>query len=332
MKKYLHIFILSIFLISCTNQKPDFDARVNSSLPIQVETTLEIPSHSIENSDEESAQTEIKPQYPGVMIDQEFPILSIHDFQEKELKHKSYSINADDFQVTFKDFTPKSISKNGKVIFNLKTLYSEGYWSNLVGISRLLGENSKEIYVVANGTGGVCCTNYWITDVSGKTPRNIFRSEDFGSFRDAMEVFDADSDGVYELVQFDSAFRYFMGDCGSCSPEPRAVFKYDKKTGKYIPAKGIQQNFVKESFLKSEKWLAETYEKLKEEENPGLEIDFKRLLLAHIVDFFYLGEEDKAWKIFDKYFVDYSEKEKIRTEIKKRLRQSKFYRSLKNSF
>lgn len=248
---------------------------------------------------------------------------------EQDFKGKTYSINVEDFQITVKNFSPQTIGKNGKIIFSFKALYPNDYHSILVGVSHLLGKNSKEIYVVAVGPGAVCCTNYWIMDVSNGKPRNIFRSEDFGGFRDPMEIFDADGDGAYELVQFDSAFRYFMDDCGSCSPEPRAVFKYNRKTGTYLPARGIQQNFVKESLSDAQKGLAETLERLKKEENLGLELDFHRSLLAHVVQLLYLGDERKAWKTFDKYFPKNFDKEKTRSEIKKRLRESKFYRALK---
>lgn len=277
--------------------------------------------------------------YPGVTIDQKFPIIENHDFTDREFQMKSYSVKAEEFQIGIRHFAPKTISKNDKVIFKFKTLYQEGYWSSLVGISHLLGENSKEIYTVASGTGGVCCTNYWITDVSGEKPRNIFRSEDYGEFRDPMEIFDAEGDGIYEIVQFDSAFRYFMGDCGSCSPEPRAVFKYDKKKKEYLPAKGIQQDFVKESFIETEKWLAETqekirketYEKLEKEKNLGIVLDLHQNLLSHTVDLIYIGEEEKAWEIFDKYFPKNFDKEETRAEIKNRLRDSKFYQALKKT-
>lgn len=328
MKKISLIFISLILLLSCENKQNSSLNSENANSLLQTQITAENPVSDrideIQNSDTEAANET----YPGVTIDQKFSFIESHSFQEKDFKEKTFSVNAEDFQVTIKNFAPKTISKNGKIIFSYKTLYPNEYSSSLVGVSHLLSENSKEIYVVATGPGGVCCTNYWITDVSGEEPKNIFRSEDFGGFRDPMEIFDADGDGIYELMQWDSAFRYFMGDCGSCSPEPRAIFKYDEKLGKYLPAKGIQQDFVKESFLKTEKWLTETSKKLKEAQDPGLKLDFHRSLLSHIVDLLYLGEESKAWKTFDEYYSNDFDKEKTRTEIKKRLRQSKFYQQL----
>ncbi|HEV7644422.1 MAG TPA: hypothetical protein VGO50_10805 [Pyrinomonadaceae bacterium] len=143
-----------------------------------------------------------------------------------------------------------------------------------------------------------------------------------------MEIFDADNDGIYELVQWDSAFRYFMDDCGSCSPTPRAVFKYDKTAGVYRPAKGLQQDFAKESFEKTAKKLAADFERIKKGDDPGLEVQFYRDMDAHIADTFYLGEDEKAWQLLNKYYSG-PEKKKVRAAFQERLDRSKFYRALK---
>lgn len=326
MKIYFLSSFLAIFFISCGSSPIEISKQEND-LPIQSKTILENTNSNSVNPNSEETKTE----YPGITIDEKFPVTENRIFTENKNDEKMHISSIDDYEIIFRTFTPKTINKNGKTIFKFKTLYNEGYWANLTGVAQLLGENSKQIYVTASGTGGVCCTNYWITDVSNGTPKDIFRSEDYGGFRNPMEIFDGDGDGIYELVQFDSAFRYFMDDCGSCSPEPRAVFRYNEKAGKYLPAKNIQQDFVKESLLKTEKWLAETNEKLTIKNDPGEAIDFNRTLLAHIVDLIYSGNETKAWKMFDYYYADYSEKEKISAEIKKRLRQSKFYQALKKS-
>ncbi len=328
MKKVSFVLIILFLGLGCSTQQI---AKLDVPTPtFQTKIIVDNSSNDFEDKINAEYQEAMK-NYPGRTIDQIFPIIESHDFMEEDFKQKTYTVNAEGFQVGINNFTPKTISKNGKHLFKFITLTPREYSSNLVGISHLLGKNSKQIYVVANGPGGVCCTNYWITDVSSGTPRNIYRSEDFGSFRDPMEIFDSDGDGIYELMQWDSAFRYFMDDCGSCSPEPRAIFKYDKKTQTYLPAKGVQQDFVKEGFLKTEKWLAETFEKLKTSDDPGEELNFHRSLLAHIVDLFYLGEERKAWKTFDKYFSNDSHTKKIRDEIKSRLRQSKFYQALEKN-
>ncbi len=335
MKIYFLTSVLIIFFVSCGSSPIEITKQEND-LPIQSKTILENTNSNSVSSNSEETKTE----YPGITIDEKFPITENRMFTEDQNDEKIHISGIDDYEIKFDRFTPKTISQNGKTLFKFKTLYNEGYWANLTGIANLLGEKSKQIYITASGTGGVCCTNYWITDVSNGTPRNVFRSEDYGGFRDPMEVFDADGDGVYELMQWDSAFRYFLDDCGACSPEPRAIFKYDKKLGKYLPAKNIQQDFVKKDFLETEKWILESFAKLEKlektndtenQEYLSLLLDYNRRFLDHIIGIFYLGDEEKAWKTFDKYYNSYSEKEKVRAEIKKRLRQSKFFQALKKS-
>ncbi len=108
------------------------------------------------------------------------------------------------------------------------------------------------------------------------------------------------------VVQFDSAFRYFMDDCGACSPEPR---------GKYLPAKNIQQDFVKEYYLETEKWIPETFEKLKKEDLPELKSEYSDRFLSYVVGLFYLGNERKAWKTFDKYYIGFDDKKKSEPKL-----------------
>lgn len=339
MKNLFLTFAFLLFTINCGSHQSEISKQEINFPPVENQTTQETVSANSKVSPD-LKNTEPRPPYPGISIEGEFPIIADHDFQEKALINNAYTVKTDEFQIGFKNFTPTIIQdKNGKTLFKFKTLQKDHYSSDLVGISYLLGEKSKEIYVVSQ-TGGICCTNYWINDVSSGIPRNIFRSEDFGYFRDSMEIFDADDDGLYELMQWDSAFRYFLDDCGACSPEPRAIFKYDKKSGTYLAAKNIQQDFVKKVFLETEKWITESFEKLEKfertnktenQEYLSLRLDYNRRFLDYVVDIFYLGDEKKAWKNFNKYYNGYNEKEKVSAEIKNRLRESKFYQALKKS-
>lgn len=204
MNKISFVLIFLLSQIGCQNQQITLASSENIKLPIKTISENTTSNSSNKNIISETPNDDTT--YPGKTIDEIFPFIAEHDFMEENFKGKTYSEKVDKFEITIKNFAPKMIIKDGKTIFNFKTLYPNEYHSNLIGVSHLLGKNSKQIYVVSGGPGGVCCTNYWITEVSGKTPRNIFRSEDFGSFRDAMEIFDADGDGIYELVQFDSAF------------------------------------------------------------------------------------------------------------------------------
>lgn len=264
--------------------------------------------------------------YRGVTIDQAFPQGYEVSFTDtKGNPPETFEIGG--YIIHSKNYVPLSLKKDGRAIFKFPSRETGGYWATLAGVSQLRGKGSKEIYFTVSGPGAVCCTNYTIVDISASKPRAIYHTEDFGQFRNAMEVFDVDNDGTYELVQFDSCLRYFRGDCGSCSPEPRVYFKYRRDIGKYWPVKGVLQDFVRESFAASDKWIVEKYSEWRSTNDASLAHDLHRSVVAHIADLLHVGEERKAWSLFEKYsgIVDAVD----RRELKKRLRHCKAYSSLK---
>ena len=317
----LTIFFFGLLLIACIDAPKPGTGSDADNTSVRANTSTEHPI-----SFTEPAPMSEGPEYPGKTIDQLFPIISDHSFADGNFREMRFDVEVLGFRVAVSGFAPQSIKKNSKALLKYRTRQPADYWSNLVGVSSLLGPESKQIYVVSTGPGAVCCTNYWITDVSSKTPRNLFRSEDYGSFRNAMEVFDAEGDGVYELVQFDSCFRYFMDDCGSCSPEPRAYFRYDAKRQRYRPVKGVQQDFVKKEMERTEKWIEEKYQELKAKNDLTTEFDLHRTVLSYVADLLHIGEEKKAWRVFNKYGNDADGK--VRKEIRRRLASCEFYQAL----
>jgi len=277
----------------------------------------------------EQTPSEVEEPYPGKTIDEIFPAnpKNITDFMDSARGGIAREFEQSGFTITTKDFMPVGLSKSGKQILRFKTKNEQDtYRGFLSGESKLLGPDSRQIYVVSMGPGGPCCTNYWIVDISTPKPRTIFRSEDFGSFREPMEIFDADGDGIYELVQFDTTFRYMNDDCGSCTPEPRAYFKYDPVKKQYLPTTGITEDFVQKYLQSTDEWLAEKQAKLDSgEAEVATELDIQRGASAHTADLLFIGEEKKAWQVFDKYVHD----PKIKADIDFRLAHSKFYQYIK---
>jgi hypothetical protein len=277
--------------------------------------------------DEKKPDTGEVPEYPGKTVDQIFPPVSVASLIDDDGREERQIVEVAGYALSMKDYVPTSLAKYNKKIFNFKPRESGGYWGSVVGVSNLLGAASEQLWVAVSGPGGVCCTNYSIVDISRETPRSIFHSEDFGSFREPMEIFDAHGDGVYELVQFDSCMRYFMGDCGSCSPEPRAHFKYDSRTRQYVAASGIAQEFYQEGLDRNEKWIDEKFREWKRTKSLGLGQDISRALLGQVSALLHMGDEKKAWSLFNRYGED--KDGEIRREIKRRLAKCKFYQALK---
>lgn len=315
MRPYILILIvLGLSLFSSCYKETSVDSTFSDRVLATTPSVTPQPSPTVERK------------YEGTSIDEVFPIgFHVSFIENKEQPPTSFNIG--DFTVRAKDYVPLSLEKEGKTVFRFPRRETDGYWATLAGGSQLRGKGKQELYFVVSGPGAVCCTNYTIVDVSDKMPRKIFHSEDFGRFRNPMEVFDADNDGIYELVQFDSCLRYFKEDCGSCSPEPRVYFKYRADRRSYWPAKGVLQDFVRKGFAQTETWIGEKYSEWRKTKDVAIELDLRRSLIAHVADLLHVGEEQKAWAQFRLYpeLLDASD----RKELTKRLRECRAYRALK---
>lgn len=295
------------------------------STPDPMITEQPVSIRPVESPTPEPIQAPAEIDYKGVNLTQQFPFQFDASFESPESRGV-VRFQIDDYAVTAKDFVPLTLERSDSRVYTFPRRKIGGYWSVVGGISHLLGADSKQLYVEVAGPGAVCCTNYSIVDLSAGMPRTIFHSEDFGQFRNPMEIFDADGDGTYELVQFDSCLRYFRDDCGSCSPEPRVYFKYSNKLKRYLPAKGIVRDFVRDGFARSERWIDEKYSEWKLSKDLGLQVDLRRSLIAHVADLLHVGEDRKAWSLFTRYseVVDTEDK----GELQLRLSKCKAYKIL----
>jgi hypothetical protein len=321
----LFLFIFILVTAACTHGP----ARSGSSAPDVLPAKFgPDDNETSQNIVAEYTPSEVEEPYPGQTIDTIFPAnpTNITDFMGSERDGTARKFEQSGFTITTKDFMPVGMSKSGKQILRFKTKNEQDtYGGFLSGESRLLGPDSRQIYVVSMGPGGPCCTNYWIVDISTPKPRVIFRSEEFGSFREPMEIFDADGDGIYELVQMDTTFRYMNDDCGSCTPEPRAYFKYDPAKKQYLPTTGITEDFIKKYLKTTDEWLIEKQTKLDADGDPTTALEIQRRALSYAADLLFIGEEKKAWTIYDKYIHDPD----IKAEIDFRLAHSAFYQYIR---
>ncbi len=317
MWRFLLVFLSTLF-IGCSFN--------GSDIQLQIPAEEKGLTYRFDGVDAPKPEVAKEDDYPGKTIDQIFPIQLEQSFGTQGDIKDLVTSQIDEFEFKTKGFSPISLSRNKKEIFRFRPDTPNDYWSSSAGMASLLGRGSKQIYVVATGPGAVCCTNYWIVDVSAKKPRLIFSSEAYGRFRDALEVFDSDNDGVYELVQFDSCFRYFMEECGTCTPEPRVVFKYDSRYQKYLPAAGIMQDFVKEAMLNTEKDIKEKYEAWKNGKDDNLKFDLHGIVLDHAVQLMHFGKEKEGWRFLKTYDPLYDRK--LEKEVQGRLKGCLFFKHL----
>ncbi|MEK7854650.1 MAG: hypothetical protein AAB288_01055, partial [Acidobacteriota bacterium] len=186
MQKLIPLFLLLLLTEGC------------SPIPMESgpsETVAAIAQES-PSPEPETKSDSLQSEYPGKTIDQVFPIVEGHDLQDLEYKDKTFNVSAAGYEVEISRYKPQFLKKDSRRVLKFQVPF-DAYWSNLVGVSKLLGPDSQQIYVVATGPGAVCCTNHWVVDITSGNPKIIFRSQDFGSFRQPMEVFDANKDGIY---------------------------------------------------------------------------------------------------------------------------------------
>lgn len=275
--------------------------------------------------------------YPGRTVDQLFPVLARHDFGEESLVNKTFSVPADGLTVNVYNFTPLTISRHRQKLFDFGNRRdTENSSSNLLVRSHLLGRGATEIYA-ARTTGAICCTDSWIVNTTKGQPRLVFRSLDYGYFYEPFEVFDADGDGVYEIAGYDHAFRYVASLLGGSSPWPQAVFKYDPRVGRYLPAPELQQNFARENREENRRWLIDAARKLKADPTVTLKYGFRESVIGYVVDLFYLRRDREAWSFLNRYYPrddrpdDPRSIRSVRADLRDRIRQSKYLQAIRRS-
>ena len=105
-----------------------------------------------------------------------------------------------------------------------------------------------------------------------------------------------------------------------------AYFKYDPIRKQYLPARDIQEDFVKDEMVRTEHSIEEKFQEFKRTGDLTVEVELSRLVLSGVVDLLHIGEEKKAWEIHKKYGDDSDGK--TLHEMRKRLSNCKFYQAL----
>jgi hypothetical protein len=109
------------------------------------------------------------------------------------------------------------------------------------GLRDLLNNGRKQLVYLSTTGGNHCCAEFVIVDLNPAGPRVIFRSADYevqmaeaDSDKDALLMFDDDSDGRMEITQ---EINYGLGmDCPQVSnPTIYVGFAYDSKKLSYLP-------------------------------------------------------------------------------------------------
>ncbi|HEY7183241.1 MAG TPA: hypothetical protein VIC84_17545 [Blastocatellia bacterium] len=232
-------------------------------------------------------------------------------YQDYEIS-RSAKPGADSWTIT--------VNKNGKTLskFEIGATKSNG-WANL-GLFNFLGGQSKQLIVEGYSGGAHCCMDYRIIDLSPKY-RVLYDSNEWrvGS---GLTPVDLDKDGVFEFIQSVMTFDYFYVSHAR-SPFPKAIFKYDLKTGKYLPANNLFPDEVAQDLDKDMAEVAQ-FKQDPEGSDAYEREEYVAAALRTLLKYVYSGREPQAWAFFDaEYKLD--DKQKLRSDVKKLLRGCAIY-------
>lgn len=145
----------------------------------------------------------------------------------------------------------------------------------------------------------------------------IFDGPAWGVGREAddMGIKDLDGDGVYEILVPITAF-YDLQDKMSISeiPLPTAIFKYDEKAERYLPANRLFPEYSLRDVAAHSRGVDSTDEL------------FARSRILHVLlDHVYAGEPDEAWTFFERNY-SLADKEEFRQRVESILETEPVYK------
>jgi hypothetical protein len=219
------------------------------------------------------------------------------------------------------------IKRGGKVLARFRN-GGLGKESTEFGLFPFLGRDSKQLVILQYTGGAHCC---WIYKIYELTPRlrSLFDGEDYGidSIGYTLTPVDIDKDGQYEFTQAVMTFDYFHLSHAS-SVFPTAVFAYDRRKRKYLPANRRFSDYLLQGIEEDIKNANSVAAK----SNPAV-IDWGRekylsAMLKVMTKYIYAGKEAAGWEFFDREYK-LNDKAKLRSDIRKALENDPIYQALR---
>lgn len=217
-----------------------------------------------------------------------------------------------------------ALSKNGKT----EQMFSQGgrlkEWTAF-GLFPFIGTGTPQLIVEQFSGGAHCCWTDWIINlVPGY--QVLYASEDYPVGYGVTPV-DIDGDGVFEFKQTIVTFDYFDRLPHALSPLPAAVFKYDRKAHRYLPANQDYADYLLagiENDVQRVKNLNDTIDVKTYEDLHG---EYLSAVLEVVLRYAYAGRENDGWRFFDKEYrlVD---KKDMEAKIREKLETCLIHRSI----
>lgn len=203
------------------------------------------------------------------------------------------------------------LKKDGRIVGEFDGFYYGLGNSNDFALFPVLGGKTKQLLITqAAPRSG----RHWIVELASPF-RVIFDSYDYHVGREDFTLEDIDGDGVYEILFDDPSFYMkFAGISMAETPLPKAIFKYDKQAGKYLPANHLFQDYALRG-------IHDQIKQLKPDTEPGYLSDRLDILLRYI----YAGKEDEGRSFFEREY-QLADKAEVKAKVESVLKQHPFYK------
>jgi DnaJ domain len=215
-----------------------------------------------------------------------------------------------------------TIKKNGVTLVSLES-DNESKHAIQIGLFPLLGKEIKQL-IIQEWTGGPsCCYIYKIYELI-PTMRLIFDGIEYVddyALRGTLQPIDFHGKGKYDIIMGVGRFMGFDTLCQACSPVPHVVFSYDSEREKFVVS---NKNFSSYILRNIEKDIS-TFEEI--DINTDKYDDYLSKILKIILDYIYAGKEEDGWLFYNSRYR-FSNKEKIRQEIIKKLTSDPIYKAI----
>ncbi len=249
--------------------------------------------------------------------------------REDELTYKGYTVRKSHREVREADAPGGRVKvdyavleRRGKVLRSFDAgVYNGGLGNSVAfGLFPFLGGEERQLIVSQDAPRAGA---QWVVSLSPR-PRVIYDGPAFAAGRevDDLRVEDLDGDGVYEIVAPICAFYGFRdwALAPADTPLPSAVFKYDLKAGKYLPANQL----FRERLLKD---VEEMKSKVRGPEARGSHLaDVLSIVLSYV----YAGEEGAGWEFYDAAY-GLPDKAEVKREVERVLRGEPVHRFMQQS-
>src|SRR5262245_61395369 len=213
-----------------------------------------------------------------------------------------------------------TIKKNGKEVERFENGDMMSKDNAKMGLYNFLGGRKKQLIIEEYTGGGHCCWEYRIIDLS-PTYRVLYDSDDW-DVGYKLKPIDLDKDGNFEFMQSVMTFDYFYVSHAR-SAFPKAIFKYDKKVGEYLPANRLFPTEVTRD-IKKDLAEVERFGRYIAPSNVYASEEYVAATLSAFLKRVYAGKEQQAWAFFDAEYK-LENKRKLRSDIRKQLRGCSIY-------